>query len=87
MKQMKILLVLMSVMLLTVSCDDEKIITAEQLPAPAQAIIEKQFAGLTPLVVKKETEWLFWTKYKVTFDNGQEAEFDSDGVMTDFDND
>ena len=79
-------LAMMSVCLMLSSCDDEKTISVEQLPAPAKAFIEKNYPGTSIMFAQKETEW-FVTEYKATLDNGLEVKFDSDGAPLDIDRD
>ena len=70
--------------MMIVSCDNEKIITAEQLPAPARAYIQKAYPTATIMFAKEDTEW-FETKYKIQLDNRVELEFNSDGAPIDVD--
>ena len=86
MKKMRLIMALMAMMMLTVSCDDEKVIPAEQLPQAAKTYIEKNQTGANVLIVKKEREFLS-TKYKVQLDNFMEIEFDGDGMVIDMDMD
>ena len=71
-------------MMLTVSCDYEKVIPTEQLPMAAKAYIEQNQTGANVLIAKKERDFLA-TKYKVQLDNYMEIEFDSDGMVIDMD--
>ena len=77
---------LIAMMLLTVSCDDEKVITPDQLPAAAQSYLQTNQPDAKILFVKKDRE-LFSTKYKVQLDNRMEIEFDGDGLPIDMDMD
>jgi hypothetical protein len=77
---------LVSILMLTTSCDSEKAIPVEQLPAPAKTFIEKTYPGSDIVLVKKETEW-FVTEYKAYLDSGMEVKFDSDGLPLDIDMD
>jgi hypothetical protein len=86
MKHVKLLMCLMVMMLLAVSCDDDKIIPAEQLPAAAKTYLQQNQPGTNILFVKKDRE-LFSTKYKVQLDNRMEIEFDGDGMPIDMDMD
>lgn len=78
--------VLASILMLTTSCDSEKAIPVEQLPAAAKAFIEKTYPGTNIVLVKEETEW-FVTEYKAYLDSGLEVKFDSDGLPLDIDMD
>ena len=86
MKHVKLLMCLMAMMLLAISCDDDKIIPAEQLPAAAKTYLQQNQPGANILFVKKDRE-LFSTKYKVQLDNRMEIEFDGDGMPIDMDMD
>ena len=86
MKHVRKLIVLIAMMLLTVGCDNEKIVPAEQLPSAAKTYIQTNQPGTQILFVKKEREW-FSTKYKVQLDNRVEIEFDGDGLPIDMDMD
>jgi predicted GTPase len=68
------------------SCDKEKAITVEQLPAAAQSYLQTTYPGVKVLFVKEESE-LFSTEYKVQLENRMEVKFDSDGVPIDVDMD
>ena len=78
--------VLAGMLMLTTSCDSEKAIPVEELPAPARTFIEKTYPGTDIVLVKKETEW-FVTEYKAYLDSGLEIKFDSDGLPLDIDMD
>ena len=86
MKKTTYLIAALTAVLMLSSCDDEKTISVEQLPAPAKAFIEKNYPGTNIMFAKKETEW-FVTEYKATLDNGLEVKFDSDGAPLDIDRD
>ena len=86
MKKKTLLIAALTGILMLSSCDDDKAIPVEQLPAPAQAFIEKNYPGRTIMIAKKETEW-FVTEYKAILDNGMEVKFDSDGMPIDIDRD
>ena len=77
---------LVSILMLTTSCADDKPIPVEELPAPAKAFIEKTYPGSNIVIAKKDIEW-FVTEYKAYLDNGMEIKFDSDGLPIDIDND
>lgn len=70
--------------MMVTACDDDKVITAEQLPAPAKAYIENAYPNAN-IVFAKEDKELFSTKYKVQLDNRVEIEFDNEGTVTDID--
>lgn len=85
MKQIKnIMMIALVCVAIVTSCDEERAIPVEQLPAAAQSFVAKTYPGSSIVVAKKDTEW-FTTKYKVHLDNGMEIEFDSDGLPMDVD--
>jgi len=86
MKSFKLIVLCLVCMVAFASCDRSKIITADQLPAPAQAYIQKTHPGIGVTYVKQEKE-IFSTKYDVRLDNGLEIEFDGDGMPRDIDMD
>ena len=84
MKQIKILMMAALMGMIMTACDDDKVITADQLPAPAKTYIEKTYPTASIVFAKEDNE-LFSKKYKVQLDNRVEIEFDSDGAVTDID--
>ena len=56
----------------------DKPIKMEQLPASAQQVISKHFAGHKIALAKVDSE-LFGKTYDVIFTNGDKLEFDSQG--------
>ena len=68
------------------ACDSDRIITAEQLPAPAKTFIQKSYPGVSVAFAKQDKD-LFRTKYDVCLDNGMEIEFDGNGFPRDMDMD
>lgn len=86
MKKTTFLMAALAAILMLASCDDDKPIPVDQLPAPARTFIEKNYPESSIMIAKKETEW-FTTEYKATLDNGIEVKFDSDGVPLDIDRD
>lgn len=86
MKQIKLIMAFVAMMFLTASCDDEKVISPDQLPAAAKSYLQTNQPDAKILFVKKDRE-LFSTKYKVQLDNRMEIEFDDDGMPIDMDMD
>ena len=84
MKSIKVLMTAALIGMMVTACDDDKVITAEQLPAPAKAYIEKTYPNAS-IVFAKEDKEVFSTKYKVQLDNRVVIEFDSEGAVTDID--
>ena len=81
---MKKRIVLMLVFMLTLSmsmmADNIKVITFNQLPAQAQAILKQHFADKVPAVVTVEGK-----EYKVVYQSGEKAEFNKKGGWTEID--
>ncbi|MBR6138226.1 MAG: PepSY-like domain-containing protein [Prevotella sp.] len=86
MKAIKLIVISLVCMFAFASCDQDKIITADQLPAAAQSYVQKTYPGVGITYAKQDKE-LFSTKYNVRLDNGLEIEFDGDGVPVDIDTD
>lgn len=86
MKKIQFILTALVCLTFLSACDEEKIITADQLPAAARQYVEKSYPAVGITYAKKDAE-LFSTKYKVRLNNGLEIEFDKDGVPVDIDTD
>lgn len=84
MKRITLLLSLLIITLTTVSADNDKPITVEQLPATAKQFIQNYFQGVTVSYAKQETE-LFDKSYEVVFTNGNKVEFNKKGEWKDVD--
>lgn len=78
-----LLIVVAFVMMAMVSCDD-KVVTIDQLPAPAQSYLNQNYPDQKVLIIKKDFEDLS-TRYEVTLDSGMKVEFDGDGNLWDVD--
>ncbi len=72
-------------MMAMVSCDD-KVVTIDQLPAPAQSYLTENYPDQKVLIIKKDIED-FSTRYEVTLESGMKVEFDGDGSLQDVDMD
>ncbi len=79
------LIVVAFVMMAMVSCDD-KVVTIDQLPAPAQSYLTENYPDQKVLIIKKDIED-FSTRYEVTLESGMKVEFDGDGSLQDVDMD
>ena len=79
------LIVVAFVMMAMVSCD-EKVVTIDQLPAPAQSYLTENYPDQKVLIIKKDIED-FSTRYEVTLESGMKVEFDGDGSLRDVDMD
>lgn len=70
---------------LATSCmERDRLITADKLPAAAQAFLAESFPGVDVSFAKAETEW-FSTEYKVVMVDGMVVVFDGKGNWTDID--
>lgn len=84
MKHLKLFLVAAVCLLASVSCENERVVTVNELPAAAMTYIQKNYPAAKFIYVKKETE-LFSTIYEVALDNGMKIEFNGDGAPVDID--
>ncbi len=66
---------------LTMFANDDRRITVEQLPQPAQQFIQKYFPGSIFGIAKVEKDILD-KSYEVKFNNGNKVEFDKKGKWT-----
>ena len=78
MKKIIFILSLFACMLTFTGCDEDKIISASQLPQKAQQFIQQYFAEEEIAIVKSERE-VSGKKYEVTFISGKNIEFKSNG--------
>ncbi len=81
MNKIKFLLVMamVSIMSLTMSADDDdRVITFDQLPEPAQVFLKQNFANKVPLIVTAD-----WDDYKIVYESGESIEFDRTGNWKD----
>ena len=61
--------------------DNDRIITFDQLPAAAQAIVQ-QYKNVADIAyVKLDPEFFGGDEYSVRFNDGKEFEFDEDGSL------
>ena len=79
------MIVVAFVMMAMVSCDD-KVVTIDQLPAPAQSYLTENYPDQKVLIIKKDIEGLS-TRYEVILESGMKVEFDGDGSLRDVDMD
>lgn len=75
---------LLTLGLATSSMERDRLITADKLPAAAQAFLAESFPGVDVSFAKAETEW-FSTEYKVVMVDGMVVVFDGKGNWTDID--
>lgn len=64
--------------------DNDRIITVEELPAPARQFVDTHFRGVEVSYAKVDEEW-FDKEYKVVFVNGAKVEFLEDGLWKELD--
>lgn len=79
-KCMFILWAFVLTMCLPVMADNDRVITFDQLPAQAQALLKKHFADKVPLIVTVD-----WDDYKVVYQSGEKVEFNKKGEWKEFD--
>jgi len=63
----------------SVSCEKEKIVGTDDLPATGSTFLKEHFNNVTVLSVTKEKEGFSGTEYKVLLDNRTEVKFDKNG--------
>ena len=78
----KALLLLIAVLTLGFSAkaDHDQVITFNQLPATAQALLKEHFADKVPLIVTMD-----WDDYTIVYDSGEKVEFDKQGNWKEID--
>ena len=70
-KSMFILMAFVLTMCLPAMADNDRVITFDQLPAPAQTLLKQHFANKVPLIVTVD-----WDDYKIVYQSGEKVEFD-----------
>ncbi|MBX3256480.1 MAG: PepSY-like domain-containing protein [Chitinophagaceae bacterium] len=78
----RIFLLMTACVLILASCDKEKVVSPNDLPATSTSYINTHFAGQQILQVVKERDDLK-TTYKAYLNNGTKLEFNSDGEIID----
>ena len=79
-KRMLMMLAFVLAMCMPMMADSDRVITFDQLPAPAQTMLKKYFADKVPLIVTVD-----WDDYKVMYQSGEKVEFDKKGNWKDLD--
>ena len=79
-KSLFILMAFVLTMCLPVMADNDRVITFDQLPAPAQELLKKHFAEKVPLIITVD-----WDDYNVIYQSGEKVEFDKKGNWKDLD--
>ena len=73
-KMMFILLAFVMTMSMPVMSDNDRVITFDQLPAPAQAMLKQHFGDKVPLVITADR-----SDFNVMYQSGEKVEFDKKG--------
>ena len=73
-KMMFILLAFVMTMSMPVMSDNDRVITCDQLPAPAQAMLKQHFGDKVPLVITADR-----SDFNVMYQSGEKVEFDKKG--------
>lgn len=81
MKKIMIVLASLFAFTFTAKASDDKPIKFDQLPQTAQQFVNKYFGDRTISLVKSEKDWA-GNSYEVLFSNGDNLEFDKNGVWT-----
>lgn len=84
MKKLALLFAIAFAFQTAVFADNDKPITIDQLPQPAQLFINKHFNGKSVAIAKIESG-IIERSYDVIFTNGDKLEFDRKGNWTDID--
>ena len=84
MKKLTLLFAIAFAFQTAVFADNDKPITIDQLPQPAQQFINKHFNGKSVAIAKIESG-IIERSYDVIFTNGDKLEFDRKGNWTDID--
>lgn len=84
MKKLALLFAIAFAFQTAVFADNDKPITIDQLPQPAQQFINKHFNGKSAAIAKIESG-IIERSYDVIFTNGDKLEFDRKGHWTDID--
>lgn len=80
MKKYLILLVAILTLGFSAKADHDQVITFNQLPATAQALLKEHFADKVPLIVTMD-----WDDYTIVYDSGEKVEFDKQGNWKEID--
>jgi len=73
-KMMFILLAFVMTMSMPVMSDNDRVITFDQLPPPAQAMLKQHFGDKVPLVITADR-----SDFNVMYQSGEKVEFDKKG--------
>lgn len=73
------ILLFFTITFVSVSCEKEKIVGLDDLPATGATFLKEHFNNVAILSVTKEKEGLSGTEYKALLDNRTEVTFDKNG--------
>lgn len=73
-------MVAMMAMSFNAKADHDQVITFNQMPEAAQALLKQYFADKVPLVVTVD-----WDDYTIMYDSGEKVEFDKQGNWKEID--
>lgn len=79
-KKIFMMLAFMLTMSLSMMADNDRVITFEQLPAPAQTLLKQNFADKKVLIATADFD-----DFKVMYQSGEKVEFDKKGNWKDLD--
>ena len=76
MKSIKAILLLVAVLAMSFNAkaDHDQVISFNEMPEAAQALLKQYFANKVPLVVTVD-----WDDYAIVYDSGEKVEFDKQG--------
>ena len=81
MKSIKAILLMVAILIgFSAKADHDQVITYNQLPANAQAMLKQYFANKVPLVVTMD-----WDDYTIVYDSGEKVEFNKQGEWKEID--
>ncbi|MBO4814554.1 MAG: PepSY-like domain-containing protein [Muribaculaceae bacterium] len=81
MKSIKAILLMVAILIgFSAKADHDQVITYNQLPANAQALLKEYFANKVPLVVTMD-----WDDYTIVYDSGEKVEFNKQGEWKEID--
>ncbi len=83
-RNLAIVLALITVGFASACADNDKVITVKELPVKAQQFVKKHFRGDKVVLVKEDRD-LIGKNYDVIFSNGNNIEFDRNGEWEDID--
>ncbi len=81
MRSIKAILLMVAILIsFNAKADHEQVITYNQLPANAQAMLKQHFANKVPLIVTMD-----WDDYTIVYDSGEKVEFNKQGEWKEID--